>query len=66
VQPELKGRFFALMQALLSFTFPAAFFLFGLLAEVMTPPRVCLIQALGVLAISGYFLRLSQTMEVGP
>lgn len=66
VRPELKGRFFALMQALLSFTFPAAFFLFGLLAELMAPPKVCIIQALGVLALSGFFLRLSQTTEVGP
>jgi MFS family permease len=64
VRPELKGRFFALMQALLSFTFPAAFFLFGLLAEIMAPPKVCIIQAFGVLALSGYFLRLSQTTEV--
>ena len=64
VRPELKGRFFALMQALLSFTFPAAFFIFGLLAEIMAPPKVCLIQAFGVLALSGYFLRLSQTTEV--
>ncbi|MDD5628276.1 MAG: MFS transporter [Elusimicrobia bacterium] len=64
VRPELKGRFFALMQALLSFTFPAAFFLFGLLAELLAPPRVCLIQAAGVLALSGFFLRLSRTMEV--
>ncbi|GEM_PF-714078 len=66
VRPELKGRFFALMQALLSFTFPAAFFLFGLLAEIVAPPKVCLIQAFGVLALSGYFLRLSQTTEVRP
>jgi hypothetical protein len=65
VRPEIKGRFFALMQALLSFTFPAAFFLFGLLAEIMTPPKVCLIQSVGVLALSGYFLRLSKTTEVG-
>jgi len=64
VRPELKGRFFALMQALLSFTFPAAFFLFGLLAEWLAPPRVCLIQAAGVLALSGYFLRLSRSQEV--
>ena len=64
VRPELKGRFFALMQALLSFTFPAAFFLFGLLAEILTPPAVCVIQALGVLALSGYFWRLSRSKEV--
>jgi MFS family permease len=66
VRPEFKGRFFALMQALLSFTFPAAFFLFGLLAEILPPPQVCLIQALGVLALAGYFLRLSRTKEVTP
>ena len=63
VRAELKGRFFALMQALLSFTFPAAFFLFGLLAELMAPPQVCLIQALGVLALAAYFLYLSKSTE---
>jgi hypothetical protein len=65
VRPDIKGRFFALMQALLGFTFPAAFFLFGLLAELMAPPRVCIVQALGVLALSIYFLGLSRTTEVG-
>ncbi|MDD5656676.1 MAG: MFS transporter [Elusimicrobia bacterium] len=66
VRAEHKGRFFALLQALLSFTFPAAFFLFGLLAEWLSPPQVCLIQALGVLALAGYFLRLALTTEVEP
>jgi predicted MFS family arabinose efflux permease len=66
VRAELKGRFFALMQALLSFTFPAAFFLFGLLAELVAPPKVCLVQALGVLALSAYFLSLSKSTEAAP
>ncbi|MBI5240759.1 MAG: MFS transporter [Elusimicrobia bacterium] len=66
VRPELKGRFFALMQALLSFTFPAAFFLFGLLAELLAPPQVCLVQALGVLALAAYFLSLSKSTEAAP
>lgn len=59
VAPEIKGRFFALMQALLSFTFPAAFFLFGVLADWMAVYRVCLIQGLGLIAVSAYFLILS-------
>jgi hypothetical protein len=59
IAPEFKGRFFALMQALLSFTFPAAFFLFGLLADLMSPPMVCLIQGLGILGVCAYFLHLS-------
>lgn len=66
VPPELKGRFFALMQALLSFTFPAAFFLFGVLADVMAVYRVCLIQGLGLFALSAYFMYLSRSSPAAP
>ncbi|MBI4422992.1 MAG: MFS transporter [Elusimicrobia bacterium] len=59
VPPEVKGRFFALMQALLSFTFPVAFLLFGLLADRLGPPAVLVVQGLGVLALSAYFARLA-------
>ena len=59
VSPERKGSFFALMQALLTFTFPAAFLLFGLLAERISPPGVCLVQAAGIAALSLFFFRLS-------
>lgn len=60
VAPELKGRFFALMQAIIGFTFPIAYFLFGLLTDYISPPQVCLIQAGGVIVLALYFLRLSR------
>lgn len=59
-----KGSFFALMQALLTFTFPAAFLLFGLLAERLSPPGVCLVQAAGIAALSLFFFRLSRSIGV--
>lgn len=59
VPAERKGRFFALMQAILTFTFPASFFLFGLLADALTPARVLIVQGLGVLALAGWFLSLA-------
>lgn len=61
VPAELKGRFFALMQALLSFTYPAAYLIFGLLADRIAPPMLCLLQGLGILALAAYFLGLSRS-----
>jgi MFS family permease len=55
VEPSIKGRFFALMNALISFTFPIAYLLFGILADMLTAPRVCVIQGFGVMAIALYF-----------
>jgi len=55
VDPAIKGRFFALMGALVSFTFPIAYLLFGILADYFTAPRVCIIQGLGVMAMALYF-----------
>ncbi len=59
VAPEWKGRFFALLQATISFTFPIAYFLFGALTDYVSPPTVCLIQGVGVCALALYFLSLS-------
>lgn len=65
VPPANKGRFFASLQATISFTFPVAYFLFGLLLDSMIPPWVCLIQGAGVITVAAYFFRLSleQTRE---
>lgn len=63
VRPEWKGRFFAVTQAILSFTFPLAYFLFGLLADRLSPPKVCIIQGVGVLSLAGYFLFLALEEE---
>ena len=60
VAPELKGRFFALMQALIGFTFPIAYFLFGWLTDLVDPPTVCLIQGFGVIALAIYFASLAR------
>ncbi len=60
VPAEFKGRFFALMQALLSLSYPAAFLIFGMLADCLEPPKICLIQGLGILVLSAHFLSLSR------
>lgn len=59
VAPEWKGRFFALLQATVSFTFPIAYFLFGALTDYVSPPTVCLIQGVGVCTLALYFLSLA-------
>jgi len=60
VVPEKKGRFFALMQAAISFTFPISYFLFGWLADLLSPPQVCLLQGAGVMALAIGFSRLAE------
>jgi len=60
VAPEKKGRFFALMQAAISFTFPISYFLFGWLSDVLSPPQVCLLQGAGVMALAVGFSRLGE------
>jgi hypothetical protein len=65
VAPEIKGRFFALMQALIGFTFPIAYFLFGILTDYFTPPKVCLVQGVGVVLLALYFFRLAWEETAG-
>ena len=60
VDPAIKGRFFALLQAMIGFTFPIAYFLFGALTDYITPPQVCLIQGVGVVTISASLLLISK------
>jgi hypothetical protein len=72
VAPELKGRFFALMQAVIGFTFPIAYFFFGALTDYLRPSDVCLIQGAGVVSLAIYFLSLAREespareLEVAP
>lgn len=61
IPAAVKGSFFALMQALISFTFPVAFFLFGVLGDLFTAPHVCLIQGGGTMALAAGFLLLIKT-----
>ncbi len=60
VDPAIKGRFFALMNALVSFTFPVAYLLFGVLADLILPSRVALIQGGGVMLVALYFGSLAR------
>lgn len=59
VADSLKGRFFALVQAIVSFTFPIAFFAFGLLGDLFSPMVLCVIQGCGIVVLALYFVRLS-------
>ena len=59
VADEIKGRFFAAMQAIIGFSFPVAYLVFGYLSDILSPDRVCLVQGLGILAVSAWFYRLS-------
>ncbi len=58
VPASMKGRFFALMQAILTASFPVAFFAFGWLCDFMSPGAVCVLQGLGVLGVASVLLRL--------
>lgn len=60
VEPSLKGRFFALMSAVIGFSFPIAYFLFGVLTDYMSPPDVCLLQGAGVIATALFFVTLAK------
>lgn len=66
VPNELKGRFFSLMQASISFTFPIAYFLFGAMTDYLNVQTVILIQGLGVLSVALYFftLKTDKKLEV--
>lgn len=53
-----KGRFFALLQALVTSMMPLAFFTFGLLGKVFPADQLLVFEGLGVLLISGFFWSL--------
>ncbi len=59
VPDEIKGRFFAAMQAIIGFSFPVAYLVFGYLGDLLSPDRVCLLQGAGILAVSAWFYHLS-------
>jgi MFS family permease len=62
IPADLKGRFFALLQATTGFSFPIAFFLFGFLADHLPVTTLCLLQGLGVIA-TGLWFRAALTGE---
>lgn len=63
VPSRKKGRFFALMQAVITASFPISYFVFGMLADYMTPPKICLIQGFGIILVAGFFLSLVKEEE---
>ncbi|NCB39768.1 MAG: MFS transporter, partial [Erysipelotrichia bacterium] len=60
VPNEVKGRFFAAMQAIISFSFPVAYLIFGYLGDILPPDQVCLIQGCGILLVAAWFYHLSR------
>jgi hypothetical protein len=65
VPPGLKGRFFAVLQATIGFTFPAAYLVFGLLTSRVDPKWVCVIQGAGTMLVAFYFLGLPDPTKEG-
>ena len=63
INPSIKGRFFALLFALTSFTFPISYLCFGFLADYFFPPTLCIIEGCGVLLLSFYFKKLEKQEE---
>jgi MFS family permease len=59
VPEKIKGSFFAHLQALIGFTTPMAYFVFGVGADLISPTSLWIIEGLGVLLISLYFFKLS-------
>jgi hypothetical protein len=60
VDSKIKGRFFALMQALIGFGAPAAYFTFGFIGDTLGPVRGSLIQGAGVMTLAFYFMWLAK------
>ena len=57
VPNEVKGRFFAIFQAIIGFTFPVAFFVFGVLGDMVPANHLFIIQGTGIMIIAaGYFV----------
>jgi DHA3 family macrolide efflux protein-like MFS transporter len=57
VPVELKGRFFAQLNALTSATFPLAFFVFGFLVDYLPLTVLIGMQAIGIVVMSLVFMR---------
>ncbi len=59
VPDQVKGRFFAAMQAIIGVSFPIAYLVFGYLGDLMTPDRLCLVQSVGIIAVAIWFYHLA-------
>jgi len=60
VPQAIKGQFFASLQALVSFTFPVSYLVFGQLGDRFAADRVFLIQGGGVVMVSLFFAYMSR------
>lgn len=58
VADEIKGSFFARMQAIISFSFPVAYLSFGFLSDHIKTPTLCLVQSVGIFITALWFARL--------
>lgn len=58
VPAHIKGRFFSAMQAILSFSFPIAYFSFGALLDFVPATQACLIQGTGLCLLAFILLSL--------
>ncbi len=53
-----KGRFFAILSAIVGFSFPVAYLFFGLMVDLVPVTSVMVAQGLGVIGVAFYFLLL--------
>ena len=63
-----KGRFFSILSAVIGFTFPVAYLLFGLLVDTVSVTTVMVAQGAGIGLLAFYFLSLGtgeRAHEVG-
>ncbi len=58
VADEIKGSFFARMQAIVSFSFPIAYLSFCFLSDHIKTPTLCLVQSVGIFITALWFARL--------
>ncbi len=59
IENEMKGRFFAILQALVTFVIPFGFFLVGFLVDIMPIMILCGVQGICIIFISFYFYFLA-------
>ncbi len=60
-----KGRFFSILSAVLGFTFPVAYLLFGVLVDLIPVTTVMVVQGLGTVVMAFYFLWIQNTQTAG-
>ncbi|MGW6933969.1 MFS transporter [Lentzea sp. NPDC054927] len=60
VPPAAKGRFFAALTAVLSFTFPVAFLSFGVFGDLLGAQVLVVVQGVGLLALGAVLSRVKE------